>query len=269
MISKVRKELPPLEQNGVRYEEIRVEYLEPYERRSGWMRARDIVSDEVLWEIQVYRVSYDVDERGGDPMGIYNGPGSMDCFFERFRWMPDQQHILIENGYEDRYLVNIHTREVRPATDDDFAPEQIYQRRKPKWLEPLVCRNTLYYQEYADFFNGDSHPRSGLLIGIDIKTRECVLQRRIYKVAPYCDELEHYVPESYFVEFDIMPGGRDLYISNQDDEVYFFDVRERKVWQAPPDADPSEYYDQVRRHWRARLRFFFLDIWDWITRRRY
>ncbi|WP_338849287.1 hypothetical protein V8J88_09920 [Massilia sp. W12] len=268
MISRVSRELPPLEQNGIRYEQIKVEELEPPERRSGWMRARDISSGEVLWEIQVYRVSYDVNERGGDPFDIYSGPASMDCFFERFRWMPDQQHILIENGYRRRYLVNIHTREVRPATDDDFTPEQIYQRRQPVWLEPVICRNTMYFQELVTYFTGNFRPDCGELIGRDIKTKKRVVYERIYTV-PFRDDLENFVPESYFVALEVMPGERDLYIENQDNEVYFFDVRERRVWQPPPDVYPSFYYEQVRRNWRARLRFFFLDIWDWITRRRY
>ncbi len=267
MVSRISREISPLEQDGIRYEEIRIENYEPFDRRSGWMRARDIASGEVRWEVQVYSVSYD--ETLSEALGLPTGPAIHDCFFERFRWMSDRQHILIENQFHRRYLVNIHTREVRPATDDDFAPEQIYQRRKPTWLEPIVWRNTLYFQDLRRFFNGTTQQHYGILVGRDIHTREYVFNEQIYQAAPYRDELEHYVPESYFVEFGVMPSGRDLYISNQDEEVYFFDVRERKVWQAPPDVDPYAYCDQMRRNWRARLRFFFIDIWDWITRRRY
>ncbi|WP_338847360.1 hypothetical protein V8J88_01415 [Massilia sp. W12] len=266
MVSRISREIAPLEKDGIRYEEIRIESYEPLERRSGWMRARDIASDNVLWEVQVYAVSYD--ETLSEALGLPTGPAIHDCFFERFRWMTDQQHILIENQFHRRYLVNIHTRAVRPATDDDFAPEQIYQRRKPTWVAPVICRNTMYYHDLQMFFYDYPAPDYSVLIGIDIKTNKRVVYEKIYTI-PLRDDLEHHVPESYFVALDVMPGGRDLYIKNQDNEAYFFDVRERRVWACPSDVLPSFYYDQVRRHWRARLRFFFIDIWDWITRRRY
>ncbi len=266
MVSRISREISPLEQDGIRYEEIRIENYEPFDRRSGWMRARDIASGEVRWEVQVYSVSYD--ETLSEALGLPTGPAIHDCFFERFRWMSDRQHILIENQFHRRYLVNIHTREVRPATDDDFAPEQIYQRRRPFPIDPVICRKTVYFQEVKSFFYGWERPDYGLLVGRDIKSRKRVVYEQIYTV-PSRDDLEHHVPESHFVAIDVMPGERDLYLKNEDGEVYFFDVRERKVWQAAPDADPDAYYDQVRRNWRARLRFFFIDIWDRITRRRY
>ncbi len=260
------RDLPPLELNGIRYEQIVLEQCDPMDRRSGWMRARDIATGTELWELQVYPVSrIGPRTEDGEPMvDLY----MLDCFFERFEFMPDQEHILVKNEYGDRYLVNIHTRAIRPATDDDFPPEKIYQRRKPRQLEPVVIRNTVYYEDLDHFFLESDDIPCGYLIGLDIKTQERLVFEPVYEV-PMRYDLEHYVPECYFSMMFAMPGRRDLCIHNQDGEIFFYDVRARRVWRAPPEIFAYAYYEQVRQNWRARLRFFFLDIWDWLTRRRY
>lgn len=257
------RDLSPLELDGIRYEQIVMEQSSPMERRSGFMRAVEMASGKVLWEIQVYKVSRDVPlTDDGEEM---LDPHMLDCFFLRFKFMPDKIHILVENEIRERYFVNIQTQVVQEAKDSDFPPEMIFKPIRPaSEILPLVHRGILYMQDMSGFYNGTGK-NTGRLNRYDVNTHKFLGSTQIYEI-PFNDDLEGFTSECYFATMCFEPPGkRDIYIMNQRLEHYFYNIRTQQVYQ----LKDGEIYRNVRYRIWHRAIYLLQDIFDFVTFRDY
>ncbi len=247
--------LPPLELNGIRYEEMRAEQHDDLERRSGYMRARDITKGSVLWEVKVYDV-----DREEHPLVEM----TQDVFFIRFKFMSDKKRILVENEHHQRYLINIISRDVVEATEADFPQEMLYKRNPPREVKPIYYRNLIYKPDYDGIFKDD--PRHcGHLKAYDAKTMELIWSEEIYSV-PFNHDIENDKQECYFETMQFLPCYRDILISNQVGEQYLFEIRTHKVSKF---IGGRLAYAEEKLGLLKRVKYFFQNTWDNLTGMKY
>lgn len=250
-------EMPPLELDGIRYEQICYGRAEDRERRSGFMRACDIATGEALWELQVYKVIWEE-----MPLGLEHI--DQDVFFIRFKFMPDKKRILIENEDRKRFFVDIAKREVREASDADFPPELLYQRKQPREIIPLVYRNILYKPDMDGVYGGRPD-FCGNLEGYCTKTHTMLFSETIYTV-PLNHDIENDQQECYFESMEFLPLYRDILIYNQAGDQYLFEIRTHKV--SKFSGNRIEYH-YAKLGMLNRIKYFFQDLWDNLTGKKY
>lgn len=97
--------LPPVEIDGVRYEQVLSGRKFGLPRNAGYLAAVEVATGGRLWILSVYDVPIDP-QIEGDVQEVY---------FSRMERVPGEAALLIENERGERFIVDVTRRAVRPA----------------------------------------------------------------------------------------------------------------------------------------------------------
>jgi hypothetical protein len=99
--------VPPLEAEGIRYEQVMDTTGIDTEDHRGWMRATRIEDGTVLWTSKVYTVK---------PIIEFGSDGG-DVYFKQMEFAPDGGSILVTNEDGNRFEVKIVSGESTPLEE--------------------------------------------------------------------------------------------------------------------------------------------------------
>ncbi len=219
------RDVPPLELDGIRYQQLEDGLDVNLPERCGYLQAIDMQSGNSLWIVEVYSTAQGRDSESH----------VIDCYFLRMKFRLGTRDILIENEMRNKYLVNIDTQQVRKATPADF-PSSV--KRAPPPIVPPIEYQGMRYEQIMNGHDAGRPERCGYLDGIDIKTNAGLWVRQIYSV-PFNDEIEDDTQECYFTRMVLLPGQQDLLIENEVGDKYLFNLKRRDT--RPLSTAESDY----------------------------
>lgn len=237
--------VPPLEQDGIRYQQVKEGIQLGLPVRCGYLQAIDIKTGKSLWIAQIYEQTYD---------GIIEHDVQEE-FFLRMKFWPGTREILIESESRFKYFINIDTQAVRKATPDDFPPKV---KRPPPPIVPAIEYRGL---RYAQMENGIEHymgSRCGHIKANDIKSGSLLWGETIYTV-PFNPDIEDDTQECYFTRMEMLPGAQDILIENEAGAKFLFNLKQQEVrpligkegdYRPAPLSFFERLQDEIKEWWR-------------------
>ncbi len=205
-------DVPPVELDGIRYQESDENFMPEFPGTSSFLEAIDVKTETRLWFTRIYDFAPKKQE--------FSTTAHQAQFF-RMELRAATREVLIEDTAQGKYFVNIDTQKVRHATQADFAPK--IKRVPPPEVPPIEYKGLRYQQEMGGHDSLRSG-RGGHIEGIDIKTGQGMWRRQIYAV-PLSEKIEFHETECYFTRMVLLPGDKDILIENEAGEKYLFNIK--------------------------------------------